>query len=382
VLVPIPRIESAADGRPALIVLLPNLELARMTGGPNTAINLAARLASRGHDVRFVATHGGVEADERALREHVARLAGPVPAAGISFASVAGGRGPLRVGPRDVLLATWWPTAHIAEAARSATLNQEFVYLIQDFEPGFYAWSTDHALAAQTYDLPIRAIFNESLLRDHFASLGVGRFGAGDLERISTSFEPAVDRALFEPRPRGARRRLVFYARPRNPRNAFELGLRALREAATRGAFGPEWDVVSVGGQVPDLPLDPTRAIRAVPWRSMPDYAELLGGSDLLLSLMLSPHTSYPPLEMAAGGGRVVTNTFGVKTQAALARISPLIGAVRPTVDALADALVEATRADRPAAEPPPLALPADWGEALEPVVSWLDATIEEIRSR
>ncbi len=32
---------------------------------------------------------------------------------------------------------------------------------------------------------------------------------------------------------------------------------------------------------------------------------------DLGFSLMASPHSSYPPLDMAAAGAAVVTNTFG-----------------------------------------------------------------------
>ena len=32
---------------------------------------------------------------------------------------------------------------------------------------------------------------------------------------------------------------------------------------------------------------------------------------DLGLSLMASPHSSYPPLDLAAAGAAVVTNTFG-----------------------------------------------------------------------
>ena len=55
---------------------------------------------------------------------------------------------------------------------------------------------------------------------------------------------------------------------------------------------------------------------------------------------MVSPHPSYPPLEMAAFGARVVTNGFGDKD---LSGFSPLIESVRlPTIDALAQALVRA----------------------------------------
>jgi len=106
-------------------------------------------------------------------------------------------------------------------------------------------------------------------------------------------------------------------------------------------------------------------------WLDVQGYAELLGTSDVLLSLMLSPHPSYPPLEMAASGGIAVTNTFGVKTAAAMATVSPRIRAVEPEVGALASALRAAVAGPREEA----LGLtgiPDSWDRALEPVVDWI----------
>ena len=133
------------------------------------------------------------------------------------------------------------------------------------------------------------------------------------------TFMPAVDRAVFAPRradrAAGAPRRLVFYARPRNPRNLFEIGLRALRVAAAQGVFdrahGSSWPSARTC-RTCHCRIDTT--LRAQPWMPYEAYGGLLGRSDVLLSLMLSPHTSYPPLEMAAAGGLVVTNTYGPKT--------------------------------------------------------------------
>jgi hypothetical protein len=171
----------------------------------------------------------------------------------------------------------------------------------------------------------------------------------------------------------------LFYARPRNPRNAFELGLRALRVATEQGAFGGDWEFSFIGDQVPELPLAPGRTIRPVPWQSLADYAALLGRSDVLLSLMLSPHTSYPPLEMVTAGGWVVTNTFGAKTADALGQISSRIVAVEPEVDALANALGNAARAPRPDATATDARLPRSWDVALDPVVDWVAAAMIEM---
>jgi hypothetical protein len=43
-------------------------------------------------------------------------------------------------------------------------------------------------------------------------------------------------------------------------------------------------------------------------------YADLAGTIDVGLSLMDTPHPSYPPLDLAASGAVVVTNRFGNKT--------------------------------------------------------------------
>lgn len=53
---------------------------------------------------------------------------------------------------------------------------------------------------------------------------------------------------------------------------------------------------------------------------------------------MLSPHPSYPPLEMAASGMLVVTNTFTSKTM----QLSSNILAKEPTPAAIAKGLAEA----------------------------------------
>jgi hypothetical protein len=74
---------------------------------------------------------------------------------------------------------------------------------------------------------------------------------------------------------------------------------------------------------------------------------------------------------MAAAGGNVVTNAFGVKTAAALQRFSPAITAVNAEVEALAQALADAARRPR-LVDAPPMALPGTWDAALAPVADWI----------
>ena len=392
--VPTFRHDPDLDATPSLCVLMPHLLLDRMTGGPNTILNVTARLASRGVRLRYVATFDAADADLDPLRRHIAALVGADPSLpGVEFASAMDPGSPPTIGRNDVFMATWWPTAHVARAVLPLTRAGEFVYFIQDFEPGFYPWSTNYALAAATYGFPARALFNESLLRSHFAAERIGRFANPAVLAQSMAIEPAVDREVFRPRPesrpsdRPRPSRLRFYARPRNERNCFDLGLKVLRVAAQSGVFdGEPWEFSFIGADLPAMALSDRHEIRALPWLPYREYGALLGESDLLLSLMLSPHTSYPPLEMAATGGTVVTNTFGVKTAEALARISPHIIAVEPEVESLVDAVrlaVERRRTGKPvapaAADPAPLH--ATWDDALVDALPWLIAAVDEIRA-
>jgi len=60
---------------------------------------------------------------------------------------------------------------------------------------------------------------------------------------------------------------------------------------------------------------------------------------------MLTPHPSLVPLEMAAAGMPVVTNTFENKTREALAAISANLVAVEPTIEAIKEGIREAVAA-------------------------------------
>ena len=372
--------DPALDAEPCLVVLMPHLSVARMTGGPNTVFQVTERLAARDIAVRYVACFGPLDTDIARLRHHLADVTGLSPIRS-QFIDCSGAGAELAVGAGDVILATWWPTAHVARRALAVTAAREFIYLIQDFEPGFHPWSTKYALASATYLMPVRAVVNEPTLLEHLREQGQTAFDATDPTRAIT-FMPAVDRALFRPRERQPGPfRLAFYARPGHPRNLFELGLRALADAVERGAFeGHDWIFAAIGEETRSWRLSARHTIDPVRRLTYQEYAAFLAQSDILLSLMLSPHTSYPPLEMATTGGLVVTNTFGTKTASALAAISPSIRGVQPDLDSLSSAIADAARDVVVGRLPTSTTLPEDWNESLSLVIPWLEATIATTR--
>lgn len=382
------HVQVAPGLAPALNVLQPILSPDAMTGGPNTIVLLAALTAEAGIPVRIVTNRVGHRTDPAWFASHVASLLGRPPPPGLQVTTGSDPAASATVGEDDLWLATHWTTAQGIGPVLPRMRRSWFLYLIQDFEPGFYAWSSNYALALETYAMPHRAMINEAFLAEHLRAQAPGRYAdPGFLDARCTVFEPAVDRRLFYPptagpssEPSAKPRRLLFYARPTNPRNMMGLGLQALRTAIELGVFPGAWEFISVGGRgsLPVITLGGGHTLRPAPWASYAGYADSLRRADILLCPMLSPHTSYPVLEMAACGGMVVTNTYGPKTASALSALAPEIIGGPPTVQGFVDGLRAAvmqcggSRWDH-------LALASNWDDVLRPVAIWAAAAVQDV---
>jgi hypothetical protein len=259
----------------------------------------------------------------------------------------------LPVHPRDAFVATTWWTAHIAHRAVRSLGRRRFVYLIQEFEPMTFPMGSFYALAAESYTLPHVALFSTDFLRDYFRAhhLGVYARDPAGGEACALSFQNAI--ATFaitaDTIARPGPRKLLFYARPEQhaARNMFELGILALRRLAAAGILDPNaWVIEGIGASraFEPVPLGRGCHLSLLPRTSLDEYQTMLPGYDVGLSLMLTPHPSLVPLEMAAAGLVTVTNTFANKTAAALAALSANLLPVPPTIDGIAAGLAEAIR--------------------------------------
>jgi SAM-dependent methyltransferase len=301
-----------------LNLVIPTLDVAVAFGGVRTAIDLFRALAIDGTPSRIIS----LDPIDAAAIEDFPGATLVAPDEDVSdqvqlVAIAAHDHASLPVGPRDVFIATFWTTADLVirirrwQQATYGTVPPRFIYLIQDFEPGFYPWSAQHLLARVTYDQPEStiAVFNTSLLRDYVHDQGI-RF-AGEF-----TFEPRLSPALRLVRDRApvARdRRIVAYGRPRIPRNAFPLIVEGLRSWRATHPAATDWSVVSVGQDHANIDLGGGGVMRSIGKLDISAYGDLLKRSAVGLSLMVSPHPSYPPLEMAHLGMLVVTNRFGRK---------------------------------------------------------------------
>ena len=385
------QVSDSLAGHRKINVLLPSIRLKHMSGGPNTALLLAALLAEQGEHVRLIASDAPAEGEEAALFPHMEALVQrAVVRERIELVDAFDRTRPTPIGANDLFLATAWWTAQMAKYAVRKTVHKTFIYLIQDFEPILHEGSTFQARALETYGLPHIPVINTRLLKDHLCREHAGRYADPEFASRALWFEPALDRNYYFPDPgsvtAAGKKVLLFYARPTVARrNLFEIGVVALRQAVASGAIDKEhWEVWAMGEKVPPVALGNGVFLNPLPWMSFDDYAKRVRTSDLLLSLMLSPHPSYPPLEMAASGKLVVTNSFSVKTSERLRAFSPNIIVAEPTAESIGVALENAAgriNAGLPSYDPTgAMELPTSWDQSMRDVVPQLMQRIHELR--
>lgn len=337
----IPQFRPELDApEPAVTVLVPTLNPTEIYAGIATALDIGAGLSARGHLVRFVATDLPIASAEASHQFVASRLPPGTSPADARFSLLCGRLQPrLSFHPDDTFLATAWWSAHLVQALRPAGFRRaDFLYLLQDYEPNFYAWGPEFADAEASYRMNFRPLFNTTTLRDYFAALGFG-FATPD----APCFAPSIDIPRYASGtrpPAPVRRRLAVYGRPAVARNMFPLAVEGIERFLQQSGLTPaQIEVLSVGMPHDHVSLQGGHQITCLGKLPLEDYPDWLLTVDVGLSLMLSPHPSHPPLEMAAAGLRVVTNRFATKD---LSRLTPAILSVDTTPQAVADGLARA----------------------------------------
>ena len=318
------------NAEPTLNVLTDSIGPRSLFGGVGTALILGTLLAGRlGFRLRIVTRN---DTPSASAFDSVLSAAGLLPCTDVEFLQEGGEIGKRRsipLGSSDLILTTsWWTTWSTLQSIPP----EQIVYLLQEDERQFYPAGDEELLCREILrEQRIRFVVNSRMLRDYLAvdeMTGVAK--------NSISFEPAFPSKLFfrEQRPSALPRRLLFYARPNHPRNLFLRGLEVLDAAIESNILDPDsWDIHFVGRDIPNVEL--AASVRPIGHEQLTwlEYASLVRSADLGLSLMYSPHTSYPPLDLAASGAVVVTNTYGPKTS--LSDLSQNIICKEPSVESL-----------------------------------------------
>jgi len=280
------------------------------SGGHTTLMRLVRHLEERGHLCRiylYDRFDGEADRNERRTREIFPFLAGPVLDARAGMADA------------DVVLATSWATAY--PVARSAAAGRR-AYVVQDFEPSFYASGALALLAENTYRMGMHAITAGGWLTGKLAE----EYGMpGD------HFDFGCDTSVYRLTPEaGPREGVVFYAKPSVPRRGYELGILAL-DLFHRAR--PDVPIHMFGEVVRDTPFPVHNHGKLTTTELNLLYNRCLAG----LSLSLT-NVSLIPWELLASGCLPVVND-AVHNRVVLDQ--PHVVWSAPTPHALAQALVE-----------------------------------------
>ncbi len=256
--------------------------------GVYTILRFASRLASFYSIPTRIVIYDQTEDKIKHLRERVESLF-PTLRGTVSCTALAGG----------VSIATFWKSAYVVAERK----GEPKYYFIQDYEPAFYRAGSLYGLAENSYRLGLKPIVNTPGLLELIHKL----HGVSD----GVSFIPTVDRAFFHPATDGLPVKdpiqIVFYGRPHQHRNGFDLGTQALTEV--KRTFGSRVNIVSAGADWNPRQFGLQNVLEnRGRLSSLSEVAALYRESHIGLCMMFSKHPSYQPFEMIASGCVVVTN--------------------------------------------------------------------------
>jgi O-antigen biosynthesis protein len=248
-------------------------------GGFTTMYRLASSLERAGHRCIFYLhdRHGwSLERHRKTIREWW-------PSLQAEIRSTAEG-----VQDADAIFATSWETAY---PVLTLPAKGTRFYLVQDFEPSFYAAGSEALLAEATY-------------RFGFHGVTAGRWLARELERkygmAADYFDFGCDLDRYRLDDTAERTGVCMYSRPSTPRRAFELAVAALDLFAEHH---PEIDIHLYGESVRRLPFTATDHGMLTPQELNGLYNRCIAG--LALS---ATNISLVPHEMLAAGCIPVVN--------------------------------------------------------------------------
>ena len=256
----------------------------------------------------------------------------------------------VKMNPDDTIIATTWWTAHVANKAIKGLNKGKFLYLIQEYEPYTFVMGAYYALAHQSYSFPHVALFSSNFLKDFFKINQIGIYENESAEESeSMCFENTIFRFDVSKNRLEKKKvkKLLFYARPEAhaSRNMFELGYCALCEAIKNGYFNEEWDFYGIGSNYrSDIPLSLNKVLKMMGKVDLQTYNKIMPEYDIGLALMYTPHPSLLPLEMAAAGQVVVTNSCMNKTREQMEALSQNIICSEPTLEGITNSLGKAVR--------------------------------------
>lgn len=334
-------------------IVLPGLNIKNMSGGPNTAINLFCRLLRENIPLRFIAINSPTLDSREKILSHFHAISGISldQLQKIELLDAYNKHEKIRIGPNDLFVGTAWWTVQSFKNILSKLQEKRFIYLIQDYETNLYPWGLHYAMALETYSLPHIPIVNSTSLLEHLVKTQTGIFANKDILQKAICFMPSVDfKHFYFDRSNHAttnkkKLKILFYARPQTAtRNLFEMATEAIYQCYKKGLLTKEnCEIYFMGELIPKLHMG-NMTITCLPWMTYAEYGRQMRSSDIVISLMLSPHPSYTPLEAAACGAITLTNSYFSRTSAYMESLSANIVCAEPNINSLVLGLEKSIR--------------------------------------
>ena len=257
----------------------------------------------------------------------------------------------------------------------NSSLPNRKILFVQDVEPYFYCYGDEHLRCSKVFSskefLPI---VNTKLLHDYYV-----REGIENIKKRGKAFEPAFPYYLYAATPNTfvphKTKKMFVYLR-KNSRNIHLFTLAFISEIIQRNILSEnQWEIYFAGDDSFPALEQNSITIYNLGILSWEEYSQLASQIDLAISFMYTPHPSYPPLDLAASGAVVLTNTY--KNKKSLAQYSKNILTAPLEIEALvlklreALALVEET--ERRKYNYAHSCLQRSWDEAFKPIFRYLD---------
>jgi len=308
-LTPLPTYLAPPSPHKRINIVTDSIGSGSLFGGVGTALIFTTLLANRlGADLRIITR---TERPQAANVDHILSVYGMALQGEIQFSFLPpyDHKQSIDFLETEIFVTTsWWTTS----ATLASVPASSIIYLLQEDERMFYPFGDDRLRCEKLlHNRDIRFVINTQLLFDHFVSEGFS-----NIRDHGSWFEPSFPAQVFHPRPVESKDKykFFFYARPNNLRNLFYLGIEVIDAAVAQQLLDPdEWEIILVGKDIPDIVFEGGHVPTKYENMSWSEYADLAGTIDLGLSLMYTPHPSYPPLDLVASGAVVVTNQFGDK---------------------------------------------------------------------
>lgn len=311
---------NAGERLPRLNIILPHFFTRWAFGGVISALQVAKSLTAHYDSIRFLSLNPlGTPEEMFNFSDFVENPEDKTIECAAVFGNTA-----LETSPDDVFFCTYWMSTMVWEEhsrlmEQAGNSKTPFYYFIQDYEPGFYPFGYRFAMSQASYRHHeyTHALFNSLTLAKwfdekdypfaerHVVVPSLNQFLRERLDSLGWRLEGKdSDKTV-----------IFFYGRPEQPRNCFAPILAGLD--AFFDELSPQeregFHVISAGQEHEDIILSSGVPIKSMGKLTMEKYASYLEFSHIGISFMVSPHPSYPPLEMASFGLYTITNDFGTK---------------------------------------------------------------------